>query len=74
MSIALPDKVAAEEETTGCVRRGYLIREPLDEAIFVEIGCHANERGEPRECIPCCIVAQAFLPGDNVGDEHDTQA
>ena len=54
--------------------KAYLVREPLDEAVFVEVRGHADEGRKPGECVPCPVVTQALLPGDNVSDEHDAQA
>lgn len=40
-------------------------REPGDEAKLVEVGGHGNKGGEPGQGVPCSVVVQALLPGDD---------
>ena len=48
-------------ETKG-MGAAHLVGEPLDEAVLVEVGGHADESRKPGECVPGSAVGQAVLP------------
>ena len=58
----------------GRSRGTYLVREPLDKAVLIEVGGHADQGCKPGQRVPGSIVAEAFFPGDHVCDQHDAQS
>ena len=50
------------------------IRKPRDQTVFLQVRGHRNQRGKPGQSIPSWAFSQALFPGDDAGNEQNSQA